>query len=220
MRLLVLLASMVLVCGCCCLPTKEDRLDTKVCDKINSGGGICYLDTAVYNQKPENCDLIKNANTKAWCKAYMADDQMACASIKDEYYQATCLATLQNQPAACNKLSINDKEDCYFEVAFMKASDKACALITDQSNHDWCYTDVAMLTKDETLCNRIQDAETKRWCTALANGNLPDCTKITSNMDKTLCQALTEQKPDTCAQLPSQDDQHDCYKYYNQYQLR
>jgi hypothetical protein len=76
-----------------------------------------------------------------------------------------------------------------------------------------------MLQKDDTLCDNIQLTVPGIWCPALANGNLPDCTKLTS-MENTICQALTQQNPDKCATLTDTSDQDDCYKYYNQYQLR
>ena len=117
----------------------------------------------------------------------------------------------------CERLeTIEEKDECYYEVMYYEEDPSACEKIQDQNKKDECYSWSSVQHKD---CEVIENQELKEQCyttVARDTGNLALCEKIENELKKDFCYtgvASTNGDLYVCEKIKNQiQREKSCYK--------
>jgi len=91
----------------------------------------------------------------------------------------------------CNQISdINQRDQCYYELAWRTEDAQICEQIQDPNKQGWmdeCYRAVAEVTKNSKLCEKVVSEDWKNYCYASSYGDVSYCDKVISEYAKEEC---------------------------------
>jgi len=58
------------------------------------------------------CSMLQTPDDQAYCRAIQAHNSAMCQAVQSEAKRTQCRVTLGDNPANCNVLNANDREQC------------------------------------------------------------------------------------------------------------
>jgi hypothetical protein len=177
------------------------------------------------------CGKIDGKNIRNTCYADVAVRQLnhlICENIFDKTSRDLCIKQVAVQRAEysiCANIADSDHKDaCYTAIAKNTKTPSICALaskvISGVYNADLCYTELAASLNDANVCLKIKDNNTMADCVTGIASSTPNegfCANIVDEIKERQCywqNALTQQSPDVCGNLPLSTKFED-YEGYN-----
>jgi len=188
----------------------------------------CYTQIALSKRNPSICDNIESCSESGSCE--IPDPKEECINLVNtdpqELLDQTTLsddlriiAFSTKNPAACAKLSSNDANNCYDDLAKITGNITFCDKISptdyySNSSRQNCYSMMAIIHNDISLCGDSQYfsceslwspsveelMETTTDCNSLTGFNKDDCLKIMAveNKNFSYCEGVSDFSRDRC----------------------
>jgi len=152
-----------------------------------------YYSRAIKYADPDECENIKDVNSKDYCYRESAIEPADCEKIsKGSSNQGICyyaFAVELNNLSLCECIATENRKDlCYQDIASLRKDASICEKISHEGLlKDICYRRVAIKNEDITICNKINDGTELNKCISQI---------ISQTGDTSFCEKTDD--PDTC----------------------
>lgn len=176
---------------------QEGKYDEKICERVYSPSN--------YNKDYCNAAaamvlLAKNGKS--------LDEQLAKCNVsilEGLCYEYYFLKGQESAEKFCEKLIIEDKDECYYVIGMNKKDDKLCLKINNEKKKNFCLIATGLV--DESICKGLYQTDCY-LSLAVAKRNEKLCDKIPYSIEKDRCyqvvlssKAISEQKEESCNNL-------------------
>ncbi|MCK4491865.1 MAG: hypothetical protein KAU03_04525 [Candidatus Altiarchaeales archaeon] len=171
-----------------------------------------------YQNAFKTCDIISHTDILDQCYTIIsneADNPRICNLINQANYKKYCLATTQNNPTLCDKITKPYlKVKCLTHISQAKNNPGLCQNISPRDAADWCLIWNALKTSNKKLCQEIDNKNMMRFCEAGLDMNPTPCYGITKPTIRGLCitnVAWRSRNTSHCEKISGTDRIDRCY---------
>jgi len=224
----------------CSLPSDSGARDDcfKYFALLESNSSLCNKMSAIYPRylcltkvtgDYSLCNELTDYLQRDSCLEVFASERInhsICSNISTHLYQDRCytnIALRSRNPNMCAYMTcyecVEDKDNCYYQMANLTADASLCHKITDTLNRDACTLDIAKSSHNPSICSTIESTYKMTPCFTTVIYNQPyetsACDNITQQNWKDECYknaAIKRKNSTICDSIGDPFTKRDCVK--------
>ena len=164
MRIYIIIASVLLLCGCA-----DRQVYDAACDALKDASQRdgCYQEKGIVFGDSAFCERIVGPDFRDRCFFRLAIDNSRpklCREIVKENDANHCYALTTRNDSFCAHVDLQDRRDkCYYDVG-VAGKTESCAMVSDAFFRDNCYARYVYATGDQAPCEKIENERRKKEC--------------------------------------------------------